>query len=415
MNRKANPDNYNHPNWTIENYDLVRHFVDHNGGCFPKNTMFTGSNFNKGFVRYDKLIKAIKMLNDKVEIETMFKSATYNLGIRKHYMRVGNEFIVMENIHHKKSELLILDDNEKVGDYIPVVGSVAVLHTSEDIPSNLKKLIESCMAKSENVPTIGIISRDSGGFYMSEIKMEVKISHELELHYGTDFPTFHEKLVDKLASTSKGLTLLHGDPGTGKSSYIRKLIYDLKEKTNKKIIIVPNNLIGYLVDPDFNTFLLDTVESFSFDDDADYEYLDTLNEKKEEIKGMIMILEDAESVLMKREAGYNNQGTSNILNLTDGLLNDIFGIQIIATYNTSDENIDDAVKRSKRLIAKRNFKNLNSTEAKQLAEYLNINKADVKAIKDNMSVSDVYALVEKEVEDILIDKNDNRKGTVGFG
>jgi hypothetical protein len=418
MNRNATAEQFNHPNWNVENYDLVRHFVEINNS-FPKNTTFMGNNFNKGFIRYDKMIESIEQLFEN-DSETLFKATTYNLGTRKHYVRIANVLIAMEGIHHKKSELLILDSSENVGEMLPIIGSMTVLHTTDNVPVEIKNLIESCITKAQNVPTIGIISRDNGGFFMTEIKMEAKISHDLELHYGKDFASFHDKLVDKLATTNKGLTLLHGEPGTGKSSYIRKLVYDLKEKTNKKIIIVPNNLIGCLVDPDFNTFLLDTVESFTFEDDENFEfdmkYGDSdAAQKREDIKGMIMILEDAESVLMKRDAGYNNQGTSNILNLTDGLLNDIFGIQIIATYNTTDDNIDDAVKRSKRLIAKRNFQSLSLEDTKKLAKHLKVKKAEIEAIKDGLTVSDIYALVDKDVEDVLIDKNDSRKGTVGFG
>jgi hypothetical protein len=340
------------------------------------------------------------------------------MGVRKHYMIVDGNFILMESIHLKRTENLVID--EPVGEFLPMIGNLTILHPSTTINPNLKALIESCMVKATEVPTIAIISRDSSGFYLSEIPMDTKISHELELHYGESFPLFHEKLVEKLTTTNKGLTLFHGSPGTGKSSYIRKLIHDLKENTTKKIIIVPNSLITYLADPDFNTFLLETVESFQYEEEFEVEgmeeeiveLVEPLIEKPSS-KGMILILEDAESVLMKREDSYNNQGTSNILNLTDGLLNDIFGIQIIATYNSSDDKIDDAMKRSRRLIAKKNFKSLSVENAKKLAAYLGVSEEDIKGIKKSMNVCDVYALTDKEIENILIEK-ESGKSSVGF-
>jgi hypothetical protein len=410
MERNFNPSEYNEPNWNIESYDIVRHYLEiHNS--FPNNTIFVGVNNKKGYVRYDKLIAALDALSTKPH--TILKANTYNAGVRKHYMIVDGVFLLMENIHIRKTESLDMRSEE--GEFVTLVGSLTVLHNTAHISHEMKKLVESCMVKAVETTTIAIISRDSSGFYLSEIPMDMKMSHELELHYGEGFSVFHEKLVNKLTSTSKGLTLLHGNPGTGKSSYIRKLTHDLKQVTSKKIIIVPNSLITHLADPDFNSFLLETVESFHYDEEFGTVEVDDDGVLAEEAvtKGMILILEDAESVLMKREDSYNNQGTSNILNLTDGLLNDIFGIQIIATYNSSDDKIDDAMKRSRRLIAKKSFKSLSAGEAKKLAAYLGASEAEVNSIKNDMNVCDIYAMMDKETEDILIEKVDTNPA-MGF-
>ena len=122
------------------------------------------------------------------------------------------------------------------------------------------------------------------------------------------------------------------------------------------------------------------------------------------VNGMIFILEDAEPVLMRREDGISPQSTSNILNLTDGLLNNIFKIQIIATYNTDDNNIDPAIKRDKRLIAKREFKELSLSDAKKLASSIGIPESE---INKSMTVAQIYSLLEKDDDEILID--DKRK------
>ena len=119
-------------------------------------------------------------------------------------------------------------------------------------------------------------------------------------------------------------------------------------------------------------------------------------------------MEDAEGVLQKRDQyNSNNQSTSNVLNLTDGMLNDIFNIQIIATYNTKDENIDPALKREKRLIAKKEFDNLTIEESKSLAKFLEI---DPKEVETEMSVAEIYSMLEKEENSILIDRREKKKG-----
>ncbi len=402
-NKNKNSAHFNHPDWSIEAYDLTREFIETNE-TFPNNTIFVGANYNKGYISFDRLVKKIIELGGEV----IFKSSTYNLGPRKVYYFVDDRYYIFENVHYRKHDNFIGVNDDEKGKLMSIVGSLTVMHKEEVLDKSVVDIIEGCLLKTETVPMIGIISRDQSGFFLNEIKMEADVSNELNLHYGSTFDKFHEKLLEKLINTNKGLTLLHGDPGTGKSSYIRKLIYDLKQETNKKIIIVPNNLIGYLVDPEFNTFLLDTIESYQYDDEEYGEFSEDGDDDTEDeniLNGMILILEDAESVLLKRERGDSNQGTSNILNLTDGLLNDIFGIQVICTYNTSDDNIDPAVMRSKRLIAKRNFKKLSIENSKKLAIHLGV--PDVKLITKTMSVADIYSMLDKESEDILIQKDDS--------
>ena len=215
--------------------------------------------------------------------------------------------------------------------------------------------------------------------------------------------------MKRLVEKNKGISLFHGVAGSGKSYYINRLISDLKEQSNKKIILVPTNMVSYLLEPEFNTFLMDMLNDSVFDGIDEEEITDV----SDMVNGMIFILEDAEPVLMKREDGISPQSTSNILNLTDGLLNTIFKIQIIATYNTDDENIDDAIKRDKRLIAKREFTELSLVDSKKLAQSIEIDESEVIV---PMTVAQIYALLDKEDDAILIDdkRHNNKKTKVGL-
>ncbi len=157
-------------------------------------------------------------------------------------------------------------------------------------------------------------------------------------------------------------------------------------------------MVAYLLEPEFNTFLMDMLNESTYDSE---EYGEILEEDDNAIvNGIIFILEDAEPVLMKREDSYSAQSTSNILNLTNGLLNSIFKIQIIATYNTDDSNIDPAILRDKRLIAKREFKELSLEGAKELAKTIEIAESE---ITEPMTVAQIYALLDKEDDEILIE------------
>ncbi len=380
----------------VEEYDLVRHFTEINNS-FPNNTVFVGNNAH-GYASFELMDKKIKEAGGEV----LFKSVLFKSGIRKCFYLLDKNFILLESIYSKSINTFVnLPEELNNGQYVTVIPQLTVLYASDDTPKEILDIIETSTLQLASYPTIGIISRDVNGFFLNEITLETEICQDLDLHYGEGFTVFHEKLMKRLLTKNKGISLFHGIPGSGKSYYINKLIYDLNQQTNKKIVLVPTNMVSYLLEPDFNTFLMDMVNDSLYEKEELGEALET---DSDIVNGMIFILEDAEPVLLKREEGSLGQSTSNILNLTDGLLNTIFKIQIIATYNTDDDNIDPAIKRDKRLIAKREFKELSLTESKQLAESIGINESGV--IKP-MTVAQIYALLDKDDDEVLIE--DKRK------
>jgi len=171
--------------------------------------------------------------------------------------------------------------------------------------------------------------------------------------------------------------LLHGEPGTGKTTYIK---YLTKEITDKKIIFVPPMMAESLTDPAIIPFLMDH-------------------------KNSILIIEDAEKVLGSRESSNGvSQSTSNLLNLTDGILGDCLNIQIIATFNTKRENIDEAFLRKGRLIAEYKFNKLSVETGNKLLKSL----GKEVTIDEEMVLSDLYNI------DVDIYKSINGKNKIGF-
>lgn len=80
------------------------------------------------------------------------------------------------------------------------------------------------------------------GFYTSAIRMKKPHIPDLKLHYGDEFPSIHEELLETLQEKdSSGITFLHGPPGTGKTFYLRYLINEIKDKS---LIYVPPDLVN---------------------------------------------------------------------------------------------------------------------------------------------------------------------------
>jgi glucose-1-phosphate thymidylyltransferase short form len=78
-------------------------------------------------------------------------------------------------------------------------------------------------------------------------------------------------------------------------------------------------------------------------------------------KNSVFVIEDAEELITSREE-VRNSNLSMLLNLTDGLLGESLGIQIIATFNTDVKNIDKALLRKGRLSQIYAFKALSIEE-----------------------------------------------------
>jgi ribosomal protein uS11 len=155
----------------------------------------------------------------------------------------------------------------------------------------------------------------------------------IEDNYNDDFVEENNLIINSLKEGGTSLCLFHGDPGCGKTHYIRYLIAELcKEK--KKVIYFPNEHIHFLSDPSFLHFFKDHKKS-------------------------IIIIEDAEEILTSRELSLSNRGISNLLNLTDGLMGDFLELKFVCTFNTAIDKIDKALLRKGRITTNYKFEKLN--------------------------------------------------------
>jgi hypothetical protein len=196
---------------------------------------------------------------------------------------------------------------------------------------------------------------------------------DIELNYGKEWAKKHDYLIEVLSrETKKGIALLHGIPGTGKSMYIRHLISILSK--TRTLVYVPNQLIRSITDPAFIPLMADHPNS-------------------------IIIIEDAEEAIKSRKQG----GTTvdKLLNLSDGIISDFLGTQIICTFNNSLSDIDEALLRKGRLILKHEFTKLNTEQSQKLSDKLGFDTI----IDKPMTLTEIYNQKDQFTEDINKDKN----------
>lgn len=210
----------------------------------------------------------------------------------------------------------------------------------EKLISELKKFKEKRILSK---PSMAILVNSERGLSTKNLQIS-KPSLALDLHYNDDFIPIHKTILKRLSNShDKGLVLLHGKPGTGKTSYIRYLI----SKVKKNVIFLPPNLASALTMPQFVPIIIDNPNS-------------------------ILVIEDAENCIIDRNKN-GNSPVSAILNLTDGLLSDCLNIQIVCSFNTDVSKVDSALMRKGRLIAKYEFKELEVEKANVLSKKLGYN------------------------------------------
>lgn len=231
-------------------------------------------------------------------------------------------------------------------------------------------------AKEKKKSNIHLIKSDMGHLDTEEYQLNVP-DINLELNYGKNFLKVNDLILKRLnTENDKGIILLHGDPGTGKTSYIKYLTNNVADK---EILFIPPSMAETLSEPSIIPFLM-------------------------EHKNSILIIEDAERVISDRETNGSSAGVSNILNLTDGILGDCLGIQIIATFNMRREKIDSALLRKGRLIVEHKFTALTVEETNKLLKFLG---KDIVS-EDEMCLADIYNV------DTEVFKVENKNNKIGF-
>lgn len=261
-----------------------------------------------------------------------------------------NQPIIVESHNGRVTRKQILDFSyvmigETIMIHLSGFKSFANVYYTPDTKQNILDQLQDQILKFQRElfteKTIGLITSDSGGaLTIKEFSID-KIELDLNRYYNEDFEAFNDTIMKRLDQRpSKGIALLHGCPGTGKTTYIRHIIQSIQ----KRFIYLPSDLSHMIGDPSFLSFLLKYPNS-------------------------ILIIEDAECVLAQRRAG-SRSAVSNLLNLCDGLLSDCVNVQVLATFNCQLDKIDPAILRKGRIIGRYEFKALSKERTNNLLQTL---------------------------------------------
>lgn len=203
--------------------------------------------------------------------------------------------------------------------------------------------------------SVGVATLTGSSYNTTWLNMK-KMNIDIKKVYNDDLPD--DRMNQFIKTDDHGLALFYGKPGTGKTTYIKYLI---QKYGNDKDFI--------MLDPDI------------FEGITQAKLLQYFVENE----SAIYIIEDAEKVIASRNHSFNKV-INTLLNMSDGIYSSALHTKFILTFNSSFNDIDDAIKRKGRMMLKYEFKPLALKKVKEI---------DPTATRD-MTLGELYYKLEND-------------------
>jgi DNA replication protein DnaC len=263
----------------------------------------------------------------------------YNIINEKHFIKVSDTIYISYIILDKDNEASIIHEVsfffKDIKEDIEIVNQISI---------KLDNCIVDLSEEDEvryNLYTI-LISQQG-------LDLELINRNELEdvdFYYNEDTFKSIKSLIKKIKKSNKGLSILYGPRGTGKST----LIYYLSECIDRNIIYIPNNMLDATIsNPEFKSFI-------------------------KKFNKPIIVIDDCE-MIFNEIFTKSNIYVNNLLQMIDGVTSDLNPVNIITIFNVEEEEeIDHNLLDCNALQSIVYFDYLNSEEATDLSKHLGHNK-----------------------------------------
>jgi len=185
---------------------------------------------------------------------------------------------------------------------------------------------------------------DDGKFSLELLDQDMNIDYDnIELYYNSETYKQVKKWFKKIKNTKKGLSLVFGERGYGKTS----LASYMMRKLHNKFIYIPSHTIEHVLhNPEFIEFL-------KFNKDTVY------------------IIDDCENYFNKT---YQKTTivVNNLLQMIDGIKSDTYNAHFILLLNSSKNFVDDNLLDCNNLVDTIQLEELSIEESDTLSEHLRL-------------------------------------------
>jgi hypothetical protein len=187
-----------------------------------------------------------------------------------------------------------------------------------------------------------ILSVGTSGFEITPTPFIEIDSDNFDLYYNDETLKKKSKLEKNIKKFNKGLTVIHGERGVGKSS----LVHEIVKNIDKKSIFIPCSLFETTINnPDFRNYLKSNNDC-------------------------LLILDDSE-LFFSEIYSKSNIFTNNLLQIVDGLDSDNLKAHILVILNVDDINqVDHILLESNNLLDIIDVKSLEIKKIKDLSNHL---------------------------------------------
>jgi hypothetical protein len=209
----------------------------------------------------------------------------------------------------------------------------------DDVYKIINDISEFKLSEYGENSSLNLISLKNSSLFTFPISLEID-EDNFSKYYSKKTMNGIINTIKAINKNKVGISILHGDIGTGKTHSIKKICKSL----NKSSFFIPNNMIDQtLLNPDFINFIIPNGDS-------------------------ILIIDDFELTI--DNYGRYNSIISSLTQITDSLISDIVNINFILVIN--DSNIKDILEDLgyKKIINIVSFDELTKDEANELAKYL---------------------------------------------
>lgn len=250
-----------------------------------------------------------------------------NIIVSKAYFKKGEVNVVFMLVKLPNDMLFMFNFDAHNGP------TTSICYKSESEIKQKDELIEKLEELTKEKPknSLYILSKEFGGFGFKPFALDgKKLDLDINKHYNDDFAEVDVRIRSCITENENGLVLLHGKPGTGKTSYLKNLV----KNSERDVIYIPAEMVKSIGSPGL---------------------IDCLFGKK----GAVLFVEDAEEALLERNSGGSDSAAvSTLLNITDGFLADVLQLTVFCTFNSRYDQIDHALTRKGRILVKYEFKEL---------------------------------------------------------
>jgi hypothetical protein len=230
-----------------------------------------------------------------------------------------------------------------------LINDVIFFYKEESDEIKINEIIKSicnCVIDYDNnsINKFNTLTLTPNSIELDPISVDVE-SIEIEGRYNSETIRKAEKIQKKIKKSSKGMTILCGDRGVGKTTLAKYIC----SKIDRMTIFIPNTMVDLTINgPDFKNFI-------------------------KKFEKVLIVIDDCE-YFSSNPISKINPFTNNILQLVDGFLSDNLNLQIVLLFNELEDNIDEDLLDSNNLIDVLEIESLDSDVATDLSKNLGYNK-----------------------------------------